>query len=581
MNKQKKFYLVSFFLLMVIFHIFSSTIIGYNIKSEKNLQKMVDITFNYYDKYNLLKESYYLKQRIEDNSYNYIRFKDKITQVDSSSINNSGPMDSAWPTKCHDNRHTGRSPYSTENVTRLEKWRFKSDDGIVDGMLFDNEDIIYFGDKDRNVYAVYPNGTMKWKYHTDGWITSSPALAEDGTLYVGSWDDRLYAFNSSTGAIKWKLGLGDTIDGSPIIADDGTIYIGIMGPGYGKGRIWAINPNGTKRWYYDTGDWITGGPAIGDDGSIYIGSNDNYLYALNPNGTLKWWFKTGHYIKGPPSIADDGTVYVGSWDDYLYALYPPNGKMKWKCKVGAGTETNPSIAEDGTIYVGGDKLWAINPNGTKKWTFDLGEGRHIHKSCPAISADGTIYVGTNIWEVDGGDIVAVNPNGKEKWRKRITDLGWIDSSPSIAKDGTVYIGSQCEGKGYLHAFGPVDLNSPPETPTISGKTNGNKGERYWYEIGAVDPDNNPVSLYLDWNDGDKGWTMEQASGEIWWHEHTWNKKGNYTIRVKAKDTLGAESDWATLDVTMPKTKQSTNWWFLQFLEKHPKMFPILRQFLGL
>jgi outer membrane protein assembly factor BamB len=484
----------------------------------------------------------------------------------------NGPMDSAWPTKCHDNRHTGRSPYSTENVTGLEKWRFRCY-GVDDGIVIDNDGVIYFGNKNYNIYAIYPNGTKKWKYQTDGRVTSSPALAEDGTLYVGSWDWKLYALNSTTGGIKWKISLGDVTTGSPVIGEDGTIYVGIMGPGQDKGRIWAINPNGTKQWYYDTGYWITGGPAIGDDGTIYCGSGDTYFYALNPNGTLKWRFKTGHYIKGTPSIAEDGTVYIGSWDDYLYALYPNNGSLKWKCKVGSGTETNPSITEDGTIYVGGDKLWAINPDGTKKWSFDLGEGRHIHKSSPAISADGTIYVGTNIFSVDGGDIIAINPDGNEKWRKRIAD-DWVDSSPCIGEDGTVYIGSECEHGGYLHAFGPVESNSPPEAPTISGKTNGNVDERYYYQIRAFDPDNNPISFYIDWGDGNEGWESERASGEKCRYKHEWNRQGNYTIRVKARDTVGAESDWATLEVTMPKSHNPI-WWLNSLLDR----FPLLQRLL--
>jgi outer membrane protein assembly factor BamB len=476
--------------------------------------------------------------------------------------------------KCHDLHHTGRSPYNTAHITELEKWRFKCD-GVDSSPVIDDEGIIYFGDKDRDIYAIYPNGTLKWKYHADGWITSAPALSEDGTLYVDSWDCYLYAFNLSSEDLKWKLGLGASLSSSPAIGNDGTIYLGDT-----KGKVWAINPNGTKKWYYPTGGGnIWGDPAIGIDGTIYIGTWEEYFYAINPNGTLKWRFKTGGIIKGPPSIADDGTVYIGSWDDYLYALYPNNGTMKWRCKVGAGTETNPSIAEDGTIYVGGNNLWAIYPNGTKRWTFDPGEGRAIHKSCPAISSDGTIYVGTNIPPTVGGDIIAINPDGTEKWRKKIAN-NWIDSSPCIAKDGTVYIGSQCEMGGYLHAFGPVESNSPPETPTISGETNGNINEEYAYKLRVIDPDNNPISFYIDWGDGTHtGWTFERASGENCYYGHTWTKKDNYTIKAKVKDTLGEESDWTYLEVTMPKNHPPRNWWFNRFLENQPRMFPIFRQIL--
>jgi outer membrane protein assembly factor BamB len=477
-------------------------------------------------------------------------------------------MDSPWSMQCHDNRHTSRSPFSTVNITNLEKWRFRTRYGYgggIDGSpIIDNKGDIYFGSLDQMVYSLYPNGTLKWKYETDMWITSTPALAEDGTLYVGSWDHYLYAFNSTSGIRKWKFYAHHTIDSSPAIGNDGTIYFGTMGTGGKAFRIYAVNPNGTERWYYTTGYKITSDPAIGDDGTIYIGSGDTYLYAINSNGTLKWRIKTGDLIMGSPSIADDDTIYIASWDGYLYAIFPHNGTIKWKCKIGVGSKINPSIAADGTIYIGCEKLYAIYPNGTINWTFNPGKNSLIVWSSPAISSEGTIYFGTRIGDGAGGDIIAVNPNGTEKWRKQIC-YEWCDSSPAIAEDGTVYIGSQCEGHGYLHAFGPVESNSPPETPTISGKRNGTNGEWYEYTFRVIDPDNNPISWYIEWGDGKQtGWTTERASNEKCYYGHKWSEEGGYTIRVKARDVLGEESEWGILKVTMPKSQNVYQEWANRF-----------------
>jgi len=39
--------------------------------------------------------------------------------------------------------------------------------------------------------------------------------------------------------------------------------------------------------------------------------------------------------------------------------------------------------------------------------------------------------------------------------------------------------------------------------------------------------------------------------------HTWEKRGSYEIKVKAKDVNGAESQWSDpLSVTMPRSKVS-------------------------
>ena len=549
-------------------------VIGINSEITEEDEFFEKIAFVFSDNCDSTKLSFYKEYLLRNDFHaNTIELEESTTAIElPTKLASSGPMDSAWPMQSHDLHHTGRSPYSTDNVDGLEKWRFYSDDWFEDNPSIDSDGTIYAG-AGWELYAINPDGSLKWMYNVGGLIAgSSPAISEDGTIYVGSWNTKLYAINPN-GTLKWKSkGVGGSIASSPAIADDGTIYFGTMSTG---NSIVAMNPNGTIKWSYKTGYSIVSDPAIGDDGTIFIGSGDDYFYALWPNGTHKWRFKTGDWIQGHPSIADDGTIYIGSFDDYLYALYPNNGTMKWKCKVGPGTETNPSIASDGTIYVGSNRLYAIYPNGTQKWAFNPGAERFIAHSSPAISAEGTIYFGTNIGETSGGEIIAVNSDGTEKWRKKIANR-WVDSSPSIAEDGTVYIGSS--GWGYLHAFGPVESNEPPETPTISGETNGWAGKSYWYTFKSIDPDRNPISFYIDWGDEtNTGWTSERASGENCYYEHAWSEWDEYTIRCKAKDVMGEESDWAELTVSMPRNRITTNTLFYRFLEH----FPLLERLLNL
>ena len=486
----------------------------------------------------------------------------------SSPISSNGPMDSAWPIAYHDSSHTSRSPYSTVNNSYDEKWRFYNNGWIQDTPIIDDDETIYFGGNYNGlpwyVFAIDSDGMEKWKFMTDGLIWgSSPAISDDGIIYVGSWDGGLYAINPD-GTQKWRFGTGAQIASSPVIADDGTIYFGCMGPG-DDGRIYAVYSNGSEKWHYDTGYWIVSDPCIGDDGTIYIGSGDTYFYAMDFNGTLKWRFKTGDWIQGHPSIAIDGTIYIGSFDGYTYAI-DPNGTEKWR--YGVSTETNPSIASDGTIYIGSEKLYAINSDGTNKWSFDLGSDSRIVSSSPAIASEGTIYFGTNIGEKSGGDIIAVNPDGTERWRKRIAD-NWVDSSPSIAEDGTVYIGCAYDiDNGYLYAFGSQESNDPPLAPSITGQTSGKIRTEYTYTFVATDPDNNPISYYVDWGDNTQtDWTREYASGEIVEIKHTWNEQGTYSIRSKAKDSFGEEGPWGKLDVRMPIAQNLESYLLLQVLGK--------------
>jgi outer membrane protein assembly factor BamB len=489
-----------------------------------------------------------------------VRISDITEQQNPTKSN--GLMDSPWPMYCHDVRHTGRSPYSTADNPYTEKWKFWTElDGISSGIVVSDDGTIYFSGS-YDFYAVHPNGTQKWRYGIIAPVLSCPAIDEDGTIYVGTAyvNTNLYAINPN-GTLKWKFPA--QIFSSPAIGDDGTIYFGDA-----NNNINALYPNGTLRWRYKTNHVVYSSPAIGVDGTVYCGSHDCNMYALYPNnGTLKWKYPTGHWIRTSPCIADNGAIYFVSLDNYLYAVWP-NETLRWKTNVGAGT--SPTIGHDGTIYAGYTKLHAVNPNnGSVKWTFDV-EGK-IRGATPCNSIDGTIYLGNS----EGSDIVAVNPDGTEKWRKYIG--GDVESPPAIGEDGTVYIGSRLLNGGYLHAFGPQETNEPPGTPTITGPLKGKVGVEQWYKFKSIDPDNNPVSHYIEWGDGTQyGWTDDYASGEQVKVGHTWSEQDEYTIRCKSKDTLGEESDWGELKVTMPRNRAYINRPFLNFLQQQLNLFPIMR-----
>ncbi|MGB4714544.1 MAG: PQQ-binding-like beta-propeller repeat protein, partial [Defluviitoga tunisiensis] len=103
-------------------------------------------------------------------------------------------------------------------------------------------------------------------------------IGSDGTIYVGSYDSYLYSYLyaiNPDGSLKWKYETGSGIESSPAIGSDGTIYVGSL-----DNYLYAINPDGSLKWKYETDDWIDSSPAIGSDGTIYVGSGDSYLYAI-------------------------------------------------------------------------------------------------------------------------------------------------------------------------------------------------------------------------------------------------------------------------------------------------------------
>jgi hypothetical protein len=162
-------------------------------------------------------------------------------------------------------------------------------------------------------------------------------------------------------------------------------------------------------------------------------------------------------------------------------------------------------------------------------------------------------------------------------------FGW---SVSI-KETNVLVGAYADDNtngidaGSAYVFGYV--NQPPSTPSITGTTNGKVGTMYPYTFTSTDPDGDNVFYFVDWGDSTtSGWFGPYPSGVQQSASHSWSQKNTYTIKVKAKDTWGAESGWGTLTVTMPNIYDIP---FIHFweklLERFPHAFPFLRFLLRL
>lgn len=351
-----------------------------------------------------------------------------------------------WPMFHHDAQHSGKS----QNLGPLDNtllWTFDGmSDKIYSSPVIDVNGIIYVGSEDSHLYAINPDGTLKWTFDTEGGIYSSPAIGMDGTVYMGSRDNYVYAINQD-GTLKWKYLTGSEVNSSPAIANDGTIYIG----SYDR-HLYSISSDGSLKWKYCAVGWIhSSSPAIGPDGIIYVGSmNENRLHAINPDGTLKWKSDPPHInvIQTSPTLSTDGSVvYYGADDGYLYARNTSDGSLKWASPWSyGGIQSSPAIGNDGTVYVGTQygNLWAVDPeDGSLKWDYYTTLSAW---SSPAVGADGTVYFAT-----DYGHIYAMNQDGSVKWiyDGNFANDGNFRSSPAIGNDGTLYIGST---HGKLYAF---------------------------------------------------------------------------------------------------------------------------------
>lgn len=339
-----------------------------------------------------------------------------------------------------------QAPDRTTTESGRPVWRFQTDYWIESSPAIGADGTVYFGSDDGCLYALNQYGTMKWRFETGDFVTSSPAIGRDGTVYFGSDDYYVYALNPD-GTIKWRYWTTDWVRSSPAIGVDGTVYVGSY-----DGYLYALEGNGFLRWRFKTGDSVVSSPAIGSDGTIYFGSDDGYLYAVNRNGALKWRYQVEEWgVRSSPAIGQEGMVYFGSDDGYLYVLNR-SGALEWRYRTGLPIRSSPAIGADGTIYFGSDDgyLYALDRNGTLDWRYEIEDAWDWWvRSSPALGKDGAIYFSSFDCYV-----YALNPDGSLRWRyKTERPLFFagpsLNSSPAVGADGVMYVGSE---DGSLYAF---------------------------------------------------------------------------------------------------------------------------------
>jgi hypothetical protein len=95
-------------------------------------------------------------------------------------------------------------------------------------------------------------------------------------------------------------------------------------------------------------------------------------------------------------------------------------------------------------------------------------------------------------------------------------------------------------------MGPVSTSNPPATPQAPvGPTYGTRNIEYQYVTSSEDPDGDQIYYLFNWGDGTSSdWLGPFTSGVPIAANHAWTTIGTYDVKVKAKDTNGATSDWS-------------------------------------
>jgi hypothetical protein len=272
------------------------------------------------------------------------------------------------------------------------------------------------------------------------------------------------------------------------------------------------------------------------------------------------WVPEGSYVKHPDvrdgemdSTGNDNYIDISALNDNVIIVSERDGDIVSYYSTNGGVNVNEAAA---AIDTGADNPRIVHL-GNLKAICSYVKGGSVYYS---VTDDGGATWDTPVM-INEAENVFVPQEFKA------SDVCGFGSAWMNTDDGTIY-------------FGEVGFGSPPGAPTITGPDNGDVGTPYDYVFSAVDPDGDDVRFIIQWGDTNSDTTDYVASGGSKTVPHTWTDGGSFTITAKAQDTFGQIGPETTKTVTMPRSR-AMNFPFLQFLQNHPNIFPILRQLLGL
>lgn len=319
--------------------------------------------------------------------------------------------------------------------------------------------------------------TARWRYEMAGGCRSTP-LVQDGRVYVGANDGRLYAIDAATGKRLW------TFDAKAEVATSPAWFNGLVLFGAADGKFYAVTRDGKQQWVFDAKRPIFSSPVVDPQGTVYFGSTDAVMTALDAaTGKLRWQNTDAQYSIESKPLLRDGKLYFGAWDGYVYRYNCADGKTDWKkpgtynmkkvVRYYAPADASPVIANsalyvtdrgyDGGIYdlsgtfggkiadevtafgVGADGASVLLRNtkaGVSKmdannkvlWQSDVVAGR-----IPAapIEQHGRVYVVTNRGELN----VLNSATGVIEYSYRVTPRLYVMAAPTVVGN-TVYVAGQ-------------------------------------------------------------------------------------------------------------------------------------------
>ncbi len=153
--------------------------------------------------------------------------------------------------------------------------------GIYTSPALDQDGNLYACTLNGTTFSITPDGNLRWVFRTPGAgenVSSSIALG-DGRAYFASYAGLLYALDQTDGSVVWTASIeAQARSSSPAIAADGSIIVGSY-----ANKLFRFSRDGELLRAWAAGNWFRSSPVLAN-GRIYVGNGDGKVYAFNLDG---------------------------------------------------------------------------------------------------------------------------------------------------------------------------------------------------------------------------------------------------------------------------------------------------------
>ena len=288
---------------------------------------------------------------------------------------------------------------------------------------------------------------VAWVHQADAPVRTGAAISGDGTtVYIGTDKGTVYALDAASGKQTGVYKVGGAVSG--LTLHSGTLFVGSAD---GKVHAFQTGQVGFPWTSPAAGAAIAGAPMTGGGGFLYAGSKDGYVYAFDTGtGQLKWRGETG--TTAVPGVPDPNlrVVCAAGQDGTLYILDTDSGKVVRKYPAGGAISSAP-LSILGGFYFGTSKgvLYdafddSLTGSLSKEWGFQA-DGAIV--GTPATFGDVFFTATTRgtVYAVQPGSSIGNQP-GTTLWTYAAG--GPVQSSPAY-ENGVLYVGSD---NGTLYAI---------------------------------------------------------------------------------------------------------------------------------